>query len=120
MELKHYSEIEPKQYTAQNSGGLAEGVAGRVVVGKKDGAENFCMRVFEIAPGGHSPKHAHNWEHEMFFHAGEGEVFGKDGWRPVRAGCAVFMPANEEHQVRNTGTGPLIFICLIPSTAPEL
>ncbi len=116
MKMKHYSEIEPTRFT----GGPAEGVAGRVLVGRRDGAENFCMRVFEIAPGGYSPKHVHDWEHEMFFHAGEGEVLGGGGWRPVRAGSAVFMPANEEHQVRNTGKQTLTFICLIPSKAPEL
>ncbi len=36
-----------------------KGVAGRFVVGKKDGANNFCMRIFEIASGGNIPKHAH-------------------------------------------------------------
>ena len=41
----------------------------------------------------------------MFFHAGEGEVFGNGKWSPVRPGSAVFMPPNEEHQVRNTGKG---------------
>ncbi len=116
MELKHYSEIEPARY----SGGAAEGVAGRVVIGRKDGAGNFCMRVFEVEPGGYSPRHAHDWEHEMFFHAGEGEVFGNGKWNPVRPGSAVFMPPNEEHQVRNTGKGTLTFVCLIPSKAPEL
>jgi quercetin dioxygenase-like cupin family protein len=32
----------------------------------------------------------------------------------------VFMPANEEHQIRNTGKEPFVFVCLIPSKAPEL
>jgi quercetin dioxygenase-like cupin family protein len=42
-----------------------------VVIGKQDGAQNFSMRVFEIAPGGHTPKHAHPWEHEMFIMRGK-------------------------------------------------
>jgi quercetin dioxygenase-like cupin family protein len=116
MKVKHYSEIESTQFT----GGPAQGVTGRVAIGKKDGAENFCMRVFEIAPGGHTPKHAHDWEHEIFIHTGEGEVFGEETWLPVRPGSAVFVPPNQEHQVRNTGKAPLTFICLIPSKAPEL
>lgn len=52
----------------------AKGVAARVVIGKNDGAENFCMRIFEIAAGGHTPRHSHDWEHEIFVHSGAGEM----------------------------------------------
>ena len=98
----------------------AKGIAARVVIGKSDGAPNFCMRVFEIAPGGHTPKHAHDWEHEMFIHAGAGEVFGNSRWHPIQAGDVVFLPANEEHQLSNTGKALLVVVCLVPGTAPEL
>jgi len=98
----------------------ARGVAARVVIGKGDGAPNFCMRVFEIAPGGHTPRHAHGWEHEMFIHAGVGEVYGNGQWQPLAAGKVVFIPGNEEHQMRNTGKELLVVVCLIPATAPEL
>ena len=98
----------------------AKGIAARVVIGKNDGANNFCMRVFEIAPGGHTPKHSHAWEHEMFIHAGKGEVYGNDRWNPIASGNVVFMPGNEEHQLRNTGKELLVVVCLIPGTAPEL
>jgi len=98
----------------------AKAVDARVIIGKNDGANNFCMRVFEIAAGGHTPKHAHDWEHEIFFHAGAGEVYGNGQWQPIKAGNAAFIPGNEEHQIRNTGREPLVFVCLIPSTAPEL
>jgi quercetin dioxygenase-like cupin family protein len=98
----------------------AKGVAGRVVIGKNDGAGNFCMRIFEIAAGGNTPKHSHDWEHEIFFHAGAGEVYSNGKWSPVKAGSVAFIPANEEHQIRNSGRELLVFACLIPSTAPEL
>lgn len=98
----------------------AQGVSGRVVIGKNDGANNFCMRIFEIASGGHTPKHAHAWEHEIFFHSGEGEVYGNGKWHPVKPGTVLFMPANEEHQIRNTGKWLLVFACLIPAGVPEL
>jgi quercetin dioxygenase-like cupin family protein len=98
----------------------AKGIAARVVIGKSDGAPNFCMRVFEIAPGGHTPKHTHDWEHEMFIHAGAGEVYGNGGWHPIQAGNVVFLPANEEHQLSNTGKELLVVVCLVPGSAPEL
>jgi quercetin dioxygenase-like cupin family protein len=99
---------------------VAKGVAARVVIGKNDGAANFCMRVFEIASGGNTPKHAHEWEHEMFIHAGEGEVYLNGQWNNVKAGTVVFIPGNEEHQIRNAGKALLTLVCLVPSKAPEL
>ncbi len=73
------------------------------------------MRVFEIAPGGHTPKHAHDWEHEMFVHSGAGEVYGNGQWQPMNAGKVLFIPANEEHQMRNTGKDLLVVVCLVPA-----
>jgi quercetin dioxygenase-like cupin family protein len=99
---------------------VAKGVSGRVVIGKDDGADNFCMRVFELDKGGHSPRHQHEWEHEIFFHAGKGEVWQGDRWLPVSTGSAAFIPGNVEHQIRNVGEEKLTFVCLIPSGAPEL
>ncbi len=116
MKLIHYTSVTPTRFDGEN----VKGVAGRVVAGKADGAKNFCMRIFEIAPGGFTPKHAHPWEHEMLFHSGTGEIYGNGKWNPVGSGNTVFMPPDEEHQVRNTGTEPLILACLIPSIAPEL
>ena len=116
MKLITYSDVKPTHFDS----GPAKGVAGRVLIGQADGAENFCMRAFEIAPGGHTPKHTHDWEHEMFVHAGQGEVYGNGQWHKVKAGKVLFMPANEEHQIRNTGKELLIVVCLIPKGAPEL
>ena len=116
MKLINYASVAPTHFNNV----AAKGVAGRVVAGKTDGANNFCMRIFEIAPGGHTPKHAHSWEHEMFIHSGAGEIYGNGKWNPIGKGHVVFMPPDEEHQVRNTGKGLLILACLVPSVAPEL
>lgn len=116
MKVNPYSQAQATHF----DGEPAKGVAARVVIGKSDGAPNFCMRVFEIAPGGHTPKHAHAWEHEMFVHAGQGEVYGNGRWHPATSGNVVFIPAHEEHQIRNTGEDLLVVVCLIPGTAPEL
>ncbi|HOW57218.1 MAG TPA: cupin domain-containing protein [Smithellaceae bacterium] len=116
MKIMPYSEI--KATHVDND--VARGVAGRVLVGKSDGADNFCMRIFEIAPGGYTPRHTHNWEHEMFIHAGAGEIYGQGRWHSVATGSVIFMPANEEHQIKNTGTDLLKVVCIVPSQAPEL
>ncbi len=116
MKLTTYADLKATHF----DNGPARGVAARVVIGKADGAPNFCMRVFEIAPEGHTPRHSHAWEHEMFIHAGEGEIFGNGRWSPMRAGQAVFVPGHEEHQMKNTGRQPLVVVCLVPASAPEL
>ncbi len=116
MKIIHYSEVEPKYF---NNDGV-KGVAGRVVIGKADGANTFCMRFFELSEGGYSPRHSHEWEHEIIIHSGKGEVLNQDNWVPVSKGSASFIPGNEEHQIKNTSDEPLVFACLIPSGAPEL
>ncbi len=99
---------------------MVKGVTGRVAIGKADGAPNFCMRVFELDQNGYTPKHSHEWEHELFFHSGNGEVWCEGDWKPVFAGSVAFIPGNEEHQIRNAGEEKLAFVCLVPSGAPEM
>ncbi len=116
MKTIHYTQIEPREFNSD----AVKGVSGRIAIGKADGAKNFCMRVFEVAENGFTPKHSHDWEHEIFFHKGLGEVLNDGQWIPVEAGYAVFIPGNAEHQIKNTGREKLVFVCLVPSGAPEL
>ncbi len=116
MKIMPYTSPKVTHY----SGGEAQGVAARVLIGKQDGAPNFCMRAFEIAPGGHTPKHRHPWEHEMFIHAGEAEIYGNGRWNWVKAGNVIFIPGQEEHQLKNSGQELVVVVCLVPSSAPEL
>ena len=116
MKIMHYSEAEPKGY----SGNLAKGTTGRVVIGQADGAKNFCMRVFELSPGGMTSKHAHGWEHEVFVHAGKGAIYSKGIWLPLSTGSVVFIPPDEEHQLKSGDDESLIFVCVIPSGFPEI
>jgi quercetin dioxygenase-like cupin family protein len=116
MKIRQFADVRATHFDKPE----IKGVAARVVIGKDDGANNFCMRVFDISPGGHTPKHAHDWEHEMFVHAGEGEIYGNGQWNQVRPGNVLFMPSNEEHQIRNSGKESLIIVCLVPAKAPEL
>jgi len=116
MKIINYKDVLPTVMDSEK----IKNVAGRVMLGKEDGVKNFCMRLFEMGPAGYTPLHAHNWEHEVFVHSGQGEVFIKDAWYSLKDGSAVFVPPNIEHQFRNTSDKPFIFVCLIPSGAPEL
>lgn len=116
MKIIHYKQAQAKVFDTDP----AKGVTGRVAIGKADGAANFCMRVFELAPGGHTPLHTHPWEHEVFIHSGKGVVFQEGDWVEVSSGSVVFIPGNEEHQMKNAGNEPFIFVCSIPSGVAEL
>lgn len=116
MKLVNYKDVLPIVMDNEK----VKNVAGRVMIGKEDGAENFCMRVFEMGRDGYTPRHAHDWEHEIFVHDGTGEVLFENKWHPLSKGSAIFIPANTEHQFRNTSDKTFTFVCLIPAGAPEI
>src|SRR5512139_2657339 len=108
MLVRNRDAVEPVTYSDD-----AEGVAMRPLLTEQEGAPNFAMRVFTLDPQGHTPYHAHDWEHEVYVLEGTGNVRGKDGERPLRRGDAVYIAPNEEHQFR-AGASGIQFICCIP------
>ena len=80
----------------------------------KDGVPNFSFRVFHVKGGGNTPRHTHDWEHEVFILEGEGEVFVNGEYVPFKKGDAFFIPGGEEHQFIAKTDGK--FICLIPNS----
>jgi len=115
MLIRSPQDVTPQEMTMPG----AAGVKMRLMVGREDGAPNFAMRLFEVAPGGHTPKHAHNYEHEVLIVQGSANLAcGPEGdqTRHASAGDVVFVPANETHQFVNTGPGTLKFMCLVPVT----
>jgi quercetin dioxygenase-like cupin family protein len=108
MQIQHYSDVKATE--------LLPGVKRRVVIGPEEGAPNFIMRVFEVAPGHTSPDHAHAWEHEIFVLAGQGFARDKDGKEtPIGEGTTILIPGGENHCLINRGTDDLRFICMIPT-----
>jgi len=114
--VSHYSAAPSHKF----DGEAVKGVTGRVVIGQEDGAPNFCMRIFTLAAGGFTPRHSHDWEHEILIHQGSGQVLKNNEWVDISAGSVLFIPGNEEHQLRNSSESDFVFACLIPKGAPEL
>ncbi len=84
--------------------------------GPQDGAGNFAMRVFTVAPGGHTPAHQHPYEHEVLILAGTGEAMQTDGtWHALKTGDTLWVPGNTLHQFRNNGSTELKFLCMVPA-----
>lgn len=86
----------------------------RWLISKKDGAENFAMRYFEIDKGGYTTFEQHWNEQEMFFLEGEGLLKFKDKEEALKPGDVVFVPSMEWHQFINAGEEVLKFIYVIP------
>jgi quercetin dioxygenase-like cupin family protein len=108
----HYTEVP-----AQVFGDEAPGVTIRWVIDEgHDGAPNYALRVIEVAPGGHTPDHAHPYEHENFVVEGQGRVLLGDTWRDVGAGSVIFVPAGLRHTYVNAGDTPFRFLCGIPTS----
>jgi quercetin dioxygenase-like cupin family protein len=87
----------------------------RWVISEKDEAKNFAMRVFEIQPGGYTPLHQHDWEHEVFVLEGSGVTKDKNNEEPFKQGDVFFIKPMEWHQFLNTSNSILKIICLIPN-----
>lgn len=92
----------------------AQGVRMQLLIHDADGAPNFFMRQFTVAPGGNTPLHTHDWEHEVYILSGKGVAVASGKENQVRAGDCVFVDPNIEHQFVNRGNVELKFLCLVP------
>ncbi|MHC4992677.1 MAG: cupin domain-containing protein [Planctomycetota bacterium] len=92
-----------------------QGVQMRLMVGRADGAPSFSMRHFTVEPGGHTPRHSHDYEHEVFVVEGRGQVEHDGEMRDIAEGDALFIEPNALHQFTNTSDRPLKFLCLVPT-----
>jgi quercetin dioxygenase-like cupin family protein len=94
--------------------GGAVGGTKRVLIGSPDGAANFALRYFEIAPGGRSSLDRHGHDHGVFILRGKARV--RMGWEVVEVGVGdvLYVPPDEQHQFENIGDEPLGFLCAVP------
>lgn len=79
-----------------------------------DGTPNFAMRLFEISPGGYTPRHRHDWEHEVYVINGDGYVFKGEEKIKIEKDDFVFVEPSELHQFR-AGENGVSLICVVPN-----
>ena len=111
--MKHlqYEDVESLEETTSG----AKGATMKWMIGEKEGAKNFTLRVGEIVVGGNTPFHTHQWEHEVFVVEGKGRVFSGGEEKILKEGDAVFIPPDEKHQFFNAGEEIFKFVCVIPN-----
>jgi len=110
MKIVDYKEVKAEAVDFED----AKDVKVRWLISDKDNAPNFAMRLFEVSPGGYSPLHTHNWEHEVFILEGEGVANDGEKEFKIKNGTVVYVAPEERHQFENTGSDILKFLCLIP------
>jgi len=111
MKITNLQECERFNVTMEG----ASGATRQVPIGQADGAPNFSIRVFTLEPGGHTPHHQHESEHLNYILEGSGVAVEGETPRPISAGDFVLVTPHERHQYRNTGSTPLVFMCMVPS-----
>ncbi len=110
MYVVNYNKRELKDVEMAGS----QKVTMRWLIGRQTGANTYAMRIFEIAPGGIVPLHAHPEEHEIFVLNGKAKLLG-DIEATAKKDDVVFVPSNEPHGYDNTeGKDIFRFICVIP------
>ena len=111
MIVKNQIEILAKDVVMEG----AENVRIQVLMGDNVNAPHFVMRRFTIGPGGHTPLHDHDWEHEVFVLEGKGALVNADGHEaPLNPADFAFVPAGETHQFKNKSPNDFVFLCIIP------
>lgn len=80
----------------------------------KDGTPTFSMRLFEISPGGYTPRHQHSWEHEVYIIGGGGFVLKGEEKIEIGKDDFIFVEPSELHQFQ-AGEDGMSIICVVPN-----
>jgi quercetin dioxygenase-like cupin family protein len=111
MHLSSLDKAEKKRLEMEG----ALNVIKQIPISRADGTPAYSFRVFTIGPGGHTPHHAHPFEHLNYIIEGRGTILLQDGEREVRKGDFALVNPGEKHQYRNaSATEPLVMICAVP------
>ena len=113
MKVNHHTDIELKNVEMDG----AANTKVRQLLGSNVEAANFAMRMFEIDPGGHTPRHQHDYEHEIYVLEGQGVVYEGETEHALKPGDVVYVHPNDVHQFRNSGDSTMKMLCLIPNSA---
>jgi quercetin dioxygenase-like cupin family protein len=127
MPVRKYSDIEGVPLLMDD----AVGVTKKVLIGREEGWGDYTLRVFKIAPGGHSPRHQHDWEHVNYVISGRGRLFLAGTEQDIAEKDFALVPPKTVHQFQNpydqriviwfwgsAGSGRLLAI-IIPSNHRE-
>lgn len=100
-----WEDVEAQSYTGNNA-------TKEVLIGRKEGANNFEVRYFTIPP--HSFSSLGDHDHGVVVIQGRAKVMLGEEFDEVGPGDAVYIPSWEHHQFENLTDEPFTFLCIIP------
>lgn len=105
--------VTPEGYGPDGS--VVGGASRHILVGKRDGAEDFVIRYFTVPPGGTSNLDEHPHDHGVVVMNGRATFMHDDNYEEVVAGDVIYIPNWERHQFINMSDDePFAFLCIIP------
>jgi quercetin dioxygenase-like cupin family protein len=112
MKITSLDEVEKTRVTMEG----AKDVFRQVPISRDDGSPTFSFRVFTVEGGGHTPYHAHPFEHLNYVIEGRGALVTERGEeREIKKGDFALVSPDEKHQYKNkSASQPLIIICAVP------
>lgn len=103
--------VIPTEYKTDDSS--FQGVSRQVLVGENGESPRFHTRYFEVAGGGFTTLEQHQHEHVVVVLRGEGlALVGSEQVR-LGFGDVLYVAPDEVHQLRNPGSEPFGFLCLV-------
>jgi quercetin dioxygenase-like cupin family protein len=92
------------------------GIAHATLASRGHGLESLSVWKQTIAAGQGTPPHRHDCEEVVVVLAGSGELLAGDARMPFSAGATLLLPANEDHQIVNSGAEPLTIVATFSAT----
>jgi mannose-6-phosphate isomerase-like protein (cupin superfamily) len=80
---------------------------------KQDIALRYSLAHAIVPVGQVSTPHSLTTSEVYYILEGEGEMHIGEETSLVKPGDAIYIPPNARQYIRNTGSGPLVFICLV-------
>jgi quercetin dioxygenase-like cupin family protein len=89
------------------------GVLKHELIGAGEGAREYRLRYFEVAPGAHTALERHPHDHGVMIVRGRARVTLGAVTHEVGAGDVVYVAGNELHCFEALGEDPLGFVCVV-------
>jgi mannose-6-phosphate isomerase-like protein (cupin superfamily) len=83
------------------------------------GTKFFSLLVNEMHPGIKGVEHSHTVEHAWYILSGTGKIFMEGKVYEMKAGMAIFAPAEVPHRIEVDGKEPLRYIVVYAPPGPE-
>ncbi len=100
--------------------GLPGRVSREILAGARDGAALTVRHVQIPVPGAGDAREPHSHRDcEECIHvlSGQGAFWTQSGEQAVGPGDTIHVPAGEAHYTRNTGSEPLVLLCVFPTAS---